>query len=136
MAFQCIAVLFDLSHQMRYRRDGEGIAVCDVVSLVLDLVSECTMTLLIFMLASGWMTTYVKFNLDDGMEVYAPLFMVVIMVHIMFGALTFIDQDSHLKHHDFEGWVGYCLMALKMVILGVFFYFYSDTKSKVKKESL
>jgi hypothetical protein len=75
--------------------------VCDVFGVILDMLSECAMTLLILMLAKGWMTTYVKFDFDDGIDVYAPLYMLVLMLHTMMGALTFLDKDSHHKYHDF-----------------------------------
>jgi len=65
--------------------------VFDVVGTILDMLSECVMTLLFLMMANGWMTRFKNYDLDDGMEVYAPLFMLVIMVHVMFGALSFVD---------------------------------------------
>ena len=81
----------DICHWWYYSNDGEGVVVLDVFSLTFDMMSECTMTLLVLMLANGWMTNFVRFDFDDGLEVYAPLYMVVIMVHVMLGALTYID---------------------------------------------
>ena len=84
-----------------YSKDGEGMVLFDVFGTIFDMLSECTMTLLLLMLANGWMTRYLKFDFDDSLEVYAPLFMLVVMVHVMFGALTYVDQDAYHKYHDF-----------------------------------
>jgi hypothetical protein len=81
----------DLAHSIKYSYNGEGMIVFDVIGTILDMLSECTMTLLVLMLANGWMTTYMKYDIDDGLECYAPLFMLVIMVHVMCGAMSFID---------------------------------------------
>jgi hypothetical protein len=109
--------------------------VFDVVGTILDMLSECVMTLLFLMMANGWMTRFKNYDLDDGMEVYAPLFMLVIMVHVMFGALSFVDQDAYHKYHDFHGWVGYGLIVAKFILCGVFFYFYVNCKDHVRKHS-
>lgn len=93
------------------------------------------MTLLVLMLANGWMTRFIKYDFEDGMEVYAPLFMLVVMVHVLFGALTFVDMDAYHKYHDFHGWQGYSLIFFKFIIIGVFIYFYMNTYKVLKKEA-
>mmetsp|Transcript_17692 Transcript_17692/g.29915 ORF Transcript_17692/g.29915 Transcript_17692/m.29915 type:complete len:113 (+) Transcript_17692:823-1161(+) len=108
--------------------------LCDVFSTVIDMLSECTMTLLLLMLANGWMTQYIKFDFDDSLEVYAPLFMLVLMVHVMFGALTFLDQDAYHKYHDFHGWVGICYIVIKLILVGIFGYFYTNAMEKMGKD--
>jgi hypothetical protein len=108
----------------------------NVFSTILDMVSESIMTLLILMLASGWMTSFVKTNEDDYMDLYAPLMMIIMMVHVIFGALTFVDQDAHHKYHDFHGWQGYFLVICKLIIVGVDVVIYIMSKKKVAKNSL
>lgn len=104
IGFQLLGIACDLGHHMFYARDGEGILVFDIFSTVLDMFSECTMTCLVLMMANGWFTRYKKFDYDDGMDLYAPMFIIVIMVHVMFGAFTYIDRDAYHKYHDFAGW--------------------------------
>ena len=125
----------DLAHSIKYRSDGQGMVVFDVIGTILDMLSECTMTLLLLMLANGWMTRYMKYDIDDGLEIYAPLFMLVIMVHVMCGALSFIENDAHHKYHDFHGWVGYALIFIKLIIAGIFAYFAAYTNERIKKAS-
>jgi hypothetical protein len=125
----------DLIHNINYSYDGKGIMFLNVLGTVFDMLSECVMTLLILMLANGWYSRYKNYDLDDGLEIYAPLFMLVLMIHIVFGALSFIDQDAHHKYHDFHGWVGYCLIIAKFILVGVMFYFYSHSADKIQRES-
>ena len=99
------------------------------------MLSECVMTLLVLMLANGWYSRFNRYDIDDGLEIYAPLFMLIVMIHIMFGALGYIDQDAHHKYHDYHGWVGYCLIVAKFIIVGAMFYFYSYSHDKIRKEA-
>ena len=109
--------------------------ICDVFGTIFELFSECVMSLVVLMLANGWYTRFKSYDLDDGFETYAPLFLLVVMVHIIFGALSYIDQDAHHKYHDYSGWVGYCVVAVKLALVGVFYYFYQYSASKILKES-
>lgn len=95
------------------------------------MLSECVMTLVVLMLANGWYTRFKSYDFDDGLEIYAPLFLLVIMVHILFGALSYVDQDAYHKYHDYSGWVGYCIVTAKFALIAVFFYFYSYSASRI-----
>lgn len=61
------------------------------------------MTILLFSLATGWTITYQEIDLDENMEIYIPIMALVVMVHVLVSALTFIDMDSSHKYHDFAG---------------------------------
>lgn len=106
-----------------------------MLGTIADMVGECIMTLLVLMLANGWYTRFQHFDYDSGLEVYGPLFILILMVHIVFGAFSFIDQDAYHKYHDFHGWVGYCLICAKFILFAVFFWFYDYTHDKLNKES-
>ena len=135
MGIQNFAIICNLVHNMKYSEDGQGIMIMDIFGTIQDMVSECVMTLLVLMLANGWYTRFKNYDFEDGLETYAPLFLLVIMVHILFGALTYIDQDAYHKYHDYSGWVGYCLVGAKLTLVAVFFYFYSHTAPLIKKDS-
>lgn len=135
MALQAFAICCDLTHWVHYASDGEGLIVLDVFGTIFDLLSECTMTLVVLMLANGWYTRFKTYDVDDGMETYAPLFLLVIMMHVLFGALGYIDQDVQHKYHDFQGWVGAILICTKLILVAAFFYFYSYSVDKIQRES-
>ena len=111
----------------------------DLIATVLEMISESFITLLIFMLANGWMTRFSNFgSLDDNIdnfETYVPAFVLVLMAHLIFGFLTYVDMDSHHKYHDFHGWVGFCMIALKFGMVIIFYYFYSEAKKHISKGS-
>lgn len=135
MGLQCCAIILDLAHSVNYAENGQGILICDIFGTILELMSECVMTLVILMLANGWYTRFKSYDLDDGMETYAPLFLLVVMVHILYGALSYIDQDAHHKYHDYSGWVGYLVVTSKLGLVGVFYYFYQYSAPKIQKDS-
>lgn len=94
--------------------------------MVFDMISECVMTMLILMLTNGWMTKFSKIDMDDGLEIYLPVFFIVVMIHIALGAFTYLEPDAHHRYNDFEGILGYLLIALKFLLCGVQFYYYSN----------
>lgn len=90
-------------HLWMYSHDGEGNMVMDILSKVAQAFVEMSMTMLLFSLASGWTVTYQEIDFDENMEIYVPIMALVVMVHVLVSALTFIDVDSQHKYHDFAG---------------------------------
>jgi uncharacterized membrane protein len=85
------------------------------------------MTIVVLMLANGWYTRFKTYDFVDGMDTYFPLFLIVIMLHVIYGALTYVDMDLQHKYHDFHGWVGVVLVCTKLILVAAFYYFYSHT---------
>lgn len=131
--FQILAILFDFGYHLNYSITGEDDMKLYVASQILFMLSECMMILLLFMMANGWMTVWTKYDTNDGMELYLPFFLFVVIIHIVFVILTMVDRDAYHKYHDFSGVLGYCLIAVKFVMVGVYFYFYTETEFKVSK---
>ena len=44
-----------------------------------------------------------------------------------------MDRDAYHKFHDFSGWLGWSLVVFKLLLFGVYWYFYSFTRKEVKK---
>ena len=109
--------------------------ILHVLNMAFDMVSECTMTMLILMMTNGWMTKYSKIDMDDGIEIYLPVFFICVMVHICLGAFTYLEPDAHHKYTDFEGPVGYCLIAIKLGFCAAQYYYYSHAKKDIKRRS-
>ena len=117
-----------------YASDGEGYQLCDVLSKVSQGFSEVSMSLLLITLASGWKTRYEEIDFDDGLEIYLPMTALVLMVHIILVALTFVDIDASHKYHDFAGVQGWCLVFLKTILFCYFLYCIYDSQEQSKKE--
>jgi glycerol uptake facilitator-like aquaporin len=74
-----------------------------VLGKIAQAFSEVVMSALLVILATGWTLTYQELELDDGSELYLPVGALVIMVHVIMSALTFVDLDASHKYHDFAG---------------------------------
>jgi len=81
-------------HLWFYASDGDGLMVLEILSKISQAFSEVCMSMLLFWLASGWTLTYQDIDLDENMEIYIPVMALVVMVHVLLAALTFIDIDS------------------------------------------
>ena len=66
----------------------------DILSKIAQSFSEMTMTMLLFSLASGWTVTYQDIDFDENMEIYVPVMALVVMIHVLVSALSFVDVDS------------------------------------------
>jgi len=102
LGLQFLGIVFTLIHEFRYRANGRGYFALDVLSTILDQLSECVMTLLVMMLANGWMTRFQKYDGDN--DLYIALGFFSLFLHVLMGTLTYVDQDAHHKYHDFHGW--------------------------------
>lgn len=103
MIFQLASLITDLIHYAQYSNDGIGFVQLEVITTLFEMISESLMTMLILMLANGWMTYDLK-NEDESEDIYIPIAIVVFMLHIMIGMLTYVDQNAYHKYHDFNGW--------------------------------
>ena len=56
----------------------------------------------------------------------------VIMVHVMVSALTFIDVDATHKYHDFSGVQGWVLFLTKVLLWAYFAYQHKETSKKIE----
>jgi len=54
LAFQVLSTFLQMLHLWYFASDGQGSIVVDVASKVCESISESTMSLLLFLLASGW----------------------------------------------------------------------------------
>lgn len=77
---QVLALTMQAIHLWCYSYDGVGLIVCDVLSKVIQGVSEVSMGILLIMLASGWKLRYQDIDFDDSLEIYLPMTVLVLMV--------------------------------------------------------
>jgi len=138
MAFQAIAICCNLTHWMQYASDGEGYHFMLIMATIFDLCSECLMILLILLLANGWYTRFKEINLINAVEhvfTYGPIFLMVIVIEVLIVALGEMDKNAQHKYHDFHGWMGFALIATKLSLVALFYYFYSNCVDKIRPES-
>ena len=130
-----LSILFQTLHLWSYSSNGTGSTLFDVLSKVLQSFSEVTLSLLLITLASGWKLRFHDVDMDDGLEIYLPMTALVLMIQIILAALTFVDVDASHKYHDFAGIQGWCLVALKTILFGYFWYCIYDSQQQAKKNT-
>lgn len=86
-------------------------------------------------MATGWTLTYNDVDVEESIEIYIPAIILIAMVHIIIGVLTFVDIDASHKHHDFAGLQGYILVFLKILIYIYFLWCYLTTRRKIALRS-
>ena len=97
-----VSVAVDLQSNILFSDSGEDYLALDIGSAVFAMVNECVMILMLLMIANGWMTKWTKYDyLVDGIEMWIPLFLLVVFIHVCFGAMAFVDRDAYHKYHDF-----------------------------------
>ena len=85
-------------------------------------MSEITICILLIMIAQGWTIVYQDLNWDDNIEFYLPIGSIVVAVHLVLAAMTYIDIDASHKYHDFAGIQGFALIIMKFCIFGYYLY--------------
>ena len=103
MCFQLLSIITDLVYWSIYSTDGKGMLVLDVASTMFEMISESMMTMIVIMLANGWMSRNLNSSFDKY-GFYLPLAVLVLCHHIIIGCLTFVDRDAYHKYHDYSGW--------------------------------
>ena len=56
-------------------------------------------------------------------------------VHIVLGALTYVDLDASHKYHDFAGVQGLVLFVVKLLIWFYFLYAWSKSSKELERRS-
>ena len=131
---QWSAIIFDLIHYWKYTDDGKGFVTLEALSVIFEMGSECTMILLLYMLANGWMTYFMDYDVDAGIDQYGPLFLLIVATHIVMGGYALSENDAHHRFHDFTGLLGYILIAIKLILVFIFFWFHINTQFKLKQK--
>jgi hypothetical protein len=93
------------------------------MSLIAEVASQLVLSLLLTMLSWGWTITYLELG---DVVLYAPLFMVLLIVHMTIAGATQITNDAYHKYHDYEGIQGLLLVISR---IGIFIYFLFGMRS-------
>lgn len=131
--FQVSSIWLELIHLWSYADNGSGIVIADVFSRVCHGISEVTMSILLICMASGWKLRFQDIDMDEGMDSWIPVTVLVLTVHIILCLLTFVDDDASHKYHDFAGVQGWLLFGLKVLLFLYFSWCIIDARNKAKK---
>ena len=124
---QLTSVLAKLLHVWIYAVDGVGSAWLNGYSICGQITAEITICILLIQISRGWTIDYK----DIGMNmVYFPLYVILILMHIVISGLTYAFQDEALTHHDYGGYRGLLLVILRMILMFVFLVGINERKQK------
>ncbi len=105
-----------------YSHNGRGVPLFDIFSLISYMISEIAMSSLLMMIAHGWTIIYEDLDIDNNLEIYLPMGAIVVAVHLVLAAMTYLDVDAHHKYHDYSGIQGWVLITFKLCIFLYFLY--------------
>ena len=122
--FELLEIIFKLIHYSVYAYDGEGLVVMDVFSVIAQVTSQFLMVTLLLLISSGWT---INFDTLPDKDLYIPIGGLVLVIHLMIGGLTFVDNDDIDKYHNFAGVQGLILVMLRIGMFGLFQFWLQGT---------
>jgi len=100
---QMSAILLKVIHLWIYSSNGYGFAGFDILGLICYMLAEIGLESLFMLFAYGWTLSFQDIDWDNNLEFYLPVGSIVIAVHLVLAAMTYIDVDAYHKYHDFSG---------------------------------
>lgn len=61
---------------------------------------------------------------------------IVVAVHFVLAALTYIDVDASHKYHDYAGIQGYVLILFKMCLFAYYYWCYESNRNSIPRRSM
>lgn len=96
-------LMFKFFHFLMFSSNGVGIPAFDIFGIISIMMADISMSTLLIMIASGWTLTFQDIDWDGNIEIYLPVGSLVVAIHLVLAAMTYIDVDAHHKYHDFSG---------------------------------
>ena len=60
----------------------------------------------------------------------------MVVVHLVLGAMTYVDFDAYHKYNDFAGIQGYVLMFLRICLFAYYVYCFTSNKDSIPRRSI
>ena len=115
--FDLLEIVCKLLHYSFFAYDGQGLIALEVFAVIFQIISQFTVVTLLLLIASGWTIT---FDTVPDKDLYIPIGLVVLIVHLMMGGLVFVDRDDIDKHYDFSGVQGFVLVLMRIGLFVLF----------------
>lgn len=123
-----ISLLMECLHLWVYSYNGRGLIVLDFMAQALEVISQLTLSVIFILVSSGWTLKYREFPDSD---IYLPVSLLVVMLHVLIVGLGRITDDSYYKFSDLEGVPGFLLVAMRLGMWGWLLYCIKDLLSSV-----
>ncbi|CAD8212532.1 unnamed protein product [Paramecium octaurelia] len=126
---EAISYSENLLHLWVYSYNGQGVFLLHVVSVIVQVASQFSLTMILVMLSWGWQINFTKF---DSFEIFLPLSLLIAFFQLTIVGVGFIDYDAYYKDHSYEGWVGW---LASFIYIGEFIYFINGLSNTYKKST-
>ncbi|CAD8185312.1 unnamed protein product [Paramecium octaurelia] len=126
---EAISYSVNLLHLWFYSNDGQGVLFLHVASVIVQVASQFSLTMILVMLSWGWQISFTKF---ENFEIFLPLSLLIAFFQLTIVGVGFIDYDAYYKDHSYEGWVGW---LASFIFIGEFIYFMNGLSNTYKKSN-
>ena len=132
---QLSSVFMKFLHLWFYSSNGYGMVGFDILSLICQMLAEFSMACLLMLFAYGWTLSFQEIDWDSNLEIYIPVGSIMIALHLVLAAMTYIDFDAYHKYHDFAGVQGIVLLLLRLILFVYYIYCFQSNKKGIPKRS-
>ncbi|CAD8138300.1 unnamed protein product [Paramecium pentaurelia] len=112
-----------------YNSNGRGISAFAIISEIIQSIDNYLLMLLLILIAWGWTIDFI--NLEAQTNFYFPLIFILGIVQTLFAILGRV-LSTQTQFHMYEGWAGYSISII-YILLALYFY-YSANQQKKKGE--
>ncbi|CAD8096242.1 unnamed protein product [Paramecium sonneborni] len=116
-------------HLWIYSENGAGQLFLQVFSVIFQVASQFSLTMILVMLSWGWQINFSKF---DNFELFLPISLLIGFFQITIVGVSFIEYDSYNKDHSYEGWVGW---LASLIYIGELIYFMNGLVDTYNKQN-
>jgi len=124
---QFIAQIFHSIHLWRYGYDGSGVKALEVLSEILSMLSQVTLSSLLILIALGY--TLLQSKIGE-LDLMIPMCFMVGVIHIMLVGFGKIKDDASYKFHENEGAVGWVLLITRLGLYAWFLWAVQSSASE------
>ncbi|CAD8046749.1 unnamed protein product [Paramecium sonneborni] len=112
-----------------YNSNGRGISAFLITSEIIQSIDNFLLMLLLILIAWGWTIEFMNFQIETNF--YFPLIFILGIIQTIFAVLgKFLSNQT--QFHMYDGWVGYSISVIYL-LLALYFY-YSASQRKKKSE--
>jgi hypothetical protein len=119
MALQFVAHTLHTLHLWHYQADGSGIALLDLLSEVMFMLSQVVQTTLLIAIAMGYTLLPSR---DGRMVIVKWIALLSLVLHAGLVSFGKLQDESDSKYHENEGAVGWVLLTVRLLLLSWFVF--------------
>eukprot|EP00451_Oxyrrhis_marina_P040690 CAMPEP_0204394586 /NCGR_PEP_ID=MMETSP0469-20131031/62911_1 /ASSEMBLY_ACC=CAM_ASM_000384 /TAXON_ID=2969 /ORGANISM="Oxyrrhis marina" /LENGTH=424 /DNA_ID=CAMNT_0051388695 /DNA_START=15 /DNA_END=1289 /DNA_ORIENTATION=- len=105
--------IFGTIHWTYYNSDGEGIKALDVIADICVMLSQVTLASLLITVAHGYTLLPGK---NEDLDIIVLMVFMIGVIHVLLAGFGKITDDAAHKWHEYEGPVGWVIIACRMAL--------------------